>query len=395
LPEATLARTVSPSSEFGLSRAAKLETIRRRIDADLEEGSIMKREERLRQSLSLLNAPLTSEELVEAAAATAPPLEGTPVIHVEGLERNFGKLEAVKGIFFDVYPGEIFGFLGPNGAGKSTTIHMLCTLLKPTAGTATIAGYDISLEPGRVRAAIGLVFQDSSLDDQLTADENLRFHAAIYGLPTAVSKQRREAMLKMVDLFDRKHHLVRTFSGGMKRRLEIARSLLHDPRVLFLDEPTVGLDPQTRLHLWTYLLTLRQQKQITMFLTTQYLDEAEYCDRIAIIDRGEIVALDTPARLKDLVGGDVIRLTTSDNTLAAQQIKGHFGVEPRQKRGELVFEIAGGEELVPRLVEQVTVRIASVSVRRPTLDDVFIKLTGREIRDAEEQGREPIRTQGG
>ncbi len=355
----------------------------------------MKREEHLRQPLSLLNAPLTSEELVEAAAATAPPLEGTPVIHAEGLKRNFGKLEAVKGICFDVYPGEIFGFLGPNGAGKSTTINMLCTLLKPTAGTATIAGSDISREPGRVRAAIGLVFQDPSLDDQLTADENLRFHAAVYGLSASVSKLRRGAMLKMVDLSDRKHHLVRTFSGGMKRRLEIARSLLHDPRVLFLDEPTVGLDPQTRLHLWTYLLTLRQQKQVTMFLTTQHLDEAEYCDRIAIIDRGEIVALDTPDRLKDLVGGDVIRLTTSDNTLAAQQIKGQFGVEPRQERGELVFEIAGGEELVPRLVEQVTVRIASVSVRRPTLDDVFIKLTGREIRDAEEQTRGLTRTQGG
>ena len=331
------------------------------------------------------DVPLSSAsaQLEAEAAAATPSLTGVPIIHVEGLARKFGNLQAVKGISFDVYPGEIFGFLGPNGAGKSTTINMLCTLLKPTAGKATLAGYDLRREPSRVRESIGLIFQDPSLDDRLTADENLRFHAAIYGLPEAVSKQRREEMLKMVDLYDRKDHLVRTFSGGMKRRLEIARGLLHYPRVLFLDEPTIGLDPQTRLHLWSYILTLRQREQITVFLTTHYMDEAEYCDRIAVIDHGVIVALDTPDHLKDLVGGDVIRLTTSDNALAAQQIKAHFGVEPRQEKDELVFEFASGEELVPRLVEQVSVHIASVSVRRPTLDDVFIKLTGREIREAE------------
>ncbi len=351
----------------------------------------MTTEEQTRQPLSIADLPLSSAELAEAAAAATPRMAGAPILHVEGLKRTFGHLEAVKGISFDVYPGEIFGFLGPNGAGKSTTINMLCTLLKPTAGKATLAGYDLSREPSRVREVIGLVFQDPSLDERLTADENLRFHAAIYGLPAAVSKERREAMLKMVELYDRKDHLVRTFSGGMKRRLEIARGLLHYPRVLFLDEPTIGLDPQTRLHLWLYILTLRQQKQITMFLTTHYMDEAEYCDRIAVIDHGEIVALDTPDRLKDLVGGDVIRLKTSDDALAAQQIKAHFGVEPRQEKDELVFEIAGGEELVPRLVEQISVRIASVSVRRPTLDDVFIKLTGREIREAEVDAKEHMR----
>ena len=198
-------------------------------------------------------------------------------------------------------------------------------------------------------------------------------------------------MLKMVDLYDRKDSLVRTFSGGMKRRLEIARGLLHYPRVLFLDEPTIGLDPQTRLHLWTYVLELRQQKQITIFMTTHYMDEAEYCDRIAIVDNGNIVALDTPSNLKSMVGGDVIRLRTSDNAQAAQEIKEQFGVEPRENKGELVFEIAGGEELVPRIVEKVSKRIASISVRRPTLDDVFIKLTGREIREAEADSKDQMR----
>jgi ABC-2 type transport system ATP-binding protein len=322
-----------------------------------------------------------SAQLVEEAKTAKPELTGVPVIHVEELKRRFGELEAVKGISFNVYPGEVFGFLGPNGAGKSTTINMLCTLLKPTSGKATLAGYDIGHQAARVREAIGLVFQDPSLDDRLTADENLRFHAAIYGLPAELSKERRNEMLKMVDLYDRKDHLVRTFSGGMKRRLEIARGLLHYPRVLFLDEPTIGLDPQTRLHLWSYVLTLRQRERITLFLTTHYMDEAEICDRIAVIDHGVIVALDTPKRLKDMVGGDVIRLSTNDISQAAQQIKVHFGVEPRQDNDELIFEYAGGEELVPRLVEQLTVRITSVSVRRPTLDDVFIKLTGREMRE--------------
>ena len=326
-----------------------------------------------------------------ADLANVARTSGTPIIHVDGLKRNFGKVEAVKGISFNVYPGEIFGFLGPNGAGKSTTIKMLCTLLKPTAGGATIAGYDVLHQRSQVRESIGLIFQDPSLDDRLTAYENLSVHAAIYGIPSALSKERCEQMLKMVDLYERKDALVRTFSGGMKRRLEIARGLLHYPRVLFLDEPTIGLDPQTRLHLWTYVLNLREQKQITMFMTTHYMDEAEYCDRIAIVDRGVIVALDTPANLKSMVGGDVIRLKTSDNALAAQQISEHFGVETREDKGDLIFEIAGGEELVPRIVETLTTRIASISVRRPTLDDVFIKITGHEIRDEEADVQEHMR----
>ncbi len=348
-------------------------------------------EEPTGQEASALEIPLSSAGLGEVAAAATPRAAGQPIIHVEQLKRNYGKVEAVKGISFDVYPGEVFGFLGPNGAGKTTTISMLCTLLKPTAGKATIAGYDIAHQRSEVRESIGLVFQDPSLDDRLTAEENLRFHATVYGLPPAISQARRDELLRMVDLYDRKDSPVRTFSGGMKRRLEIARGLLHYPRVLFLDEPTIGLDPQTRLHLWTYILNLRQQKQITMFMTTHYMDEAENCDRIAIMDHGKIVALDTPANLKSMVGGDVIRLKTSDNALAAQQIREQFGVEPREVKDELIVEIANGEELVPRLVEKLTARIASISVRRPTLDDVFIKLTGHEIREAEADSRDQLR----
>lgn len=322
-----------------------------------------------------------------------------PVIHVDRLRRTFGKLEAVNDISFDVYPGEIFGFLGPNGAGKSTTINMLCTLLRPTSGSATIAGYDIVQQRVKVRESIGLIFQEPSLDENLTADENLRFHAAVYGLPAQISQQRREELLKLVDLYNRKDSQVRTFSGGMKRRLEIARGLLHHPRVLFLDEPTIGLDPQARLNLWTHLLELRQQQHLTIFMTTHYMDEAEYCDRIAIIDHGKIVALDTPANLKRMVGGDVFHLKTSDNPQAAQELRQHFHVEPRQEQEALIFEMAGGEEMVPRVVEALTVRITSISVHQPTLDDVFIKLTGRDIRDEEvddkAQLRAYMRQQGG
>lgn len=350
-------------------------------------------EEQIVRKVPVLAAALNaSEELSTSATASTSVVREAAMIHVEGLKRNFGQFEAVKDISFDVYPGEIFGFLGPNGAGKSTTINMLCTLLKPTGGSASIAGYDIVAQRNEVREAIGLTSQDPSLDDRLTADENLRFHATVYGVSASISKERSEELLKMVDLYERRNSLVRTFSGGMKRRLEIARSLLHSPQVLFLDEPTIGLDPQTRLHLWTYILQLRQKRQMTMLLTTHYMEEAEHCDRIAIVDHGTVVALDTPAHLKGMVGGDVIRLKTSDNATAIRQIEEHFGVSPREHKGELIFEIADGEELVPRIVEKISVRIASISVRRPTLDDVFIKLTGRAIREEEADGKDQARS---
>ena len=246
---------------------------------------------------------------------------GQPVISVRDLVKTYGKVEAVRGIDLEVGAGEIFGFLGPNGAGKSTTISILCTLIRPTSGVAQVAGIDVLKDPSAVRARIGLVFQDPSLDGQLTGRENLDFHAYLYGLPAATRKQRIDDALSIVELTDRADSTVLTYSGGMRRRLEIARGILHYPQVLFLDEPTLGLDPQTRNKIWDYLHAVRTREHITIFMTTHYMDEAEFCDRIAIIDQGKIVALGTPSELKAKVGGDVVTITTPDTAVAAEQIR--------------------------------------------------------------------------
>jgi ABC-2 type transport system ATP-binding protein len=237
------------------------------------------------------------------------------VIRVENLVKKFGAITAVDGIQLDVQSGQIFGFLGPNGAGKSTTIKILATLLKPTSGTAAVAGFDVLTKPNEVRKSIGLVFQDQSLDDRLTAQENLWFHAMLYDLSSAIFAERAEEVLRLVDLLDRRHSLVRTFSGGMKRRLEIARGLLHHPKVLFLDEPTLGLDPQTRNAIWKHVKALREAKGSTVFMTTHYMEEAEHCDKIAIIDNGKIQAVDSPLNLKRLVGGDKIIVSGDERLL--------------------------------------------------------------------------------
>src|SRR5262245_48041700 len=219
-------------------------------------------------------------------------------IQAQKLVRKFGDFVAVDQVEFEVEQGEIFGFLGPNGAGKSTTINMLCTVLRPTAGTALIDGHDVTRDPAGVRQSIGIIFQDASLDDRLSGRENLWFHSMLYDVPRDVYERRSAELLQIVDLTDKADGTVRTYSGGMKRRLEIARGLLHHPKVLFLDEPTIGLDPQTRRHIWQYLLKLRAQEGVTMFMTTHYMEEAEHCDRIAVIDHGKLVAIDTPAALK-------------------------------------------------------------------------------------------------
>ena len=302
------------------------------------------------------------------------------IIAVDALAKNFGDLRAVKGITFEVKQGELFGFLGPNGAGKSTTISMLCTLLRPTSGSAILNGYSITSQKDKVRESIGLVFQDPSLDDRLTAFENLQFHGIIYGMDRATVAKRAEEVLKMVELYDRRNDLVRTFSGGMKRRLEIARGLMHFPKILFLDEPTLGLDPQTRNRIWTYIHRLRVEERITVFLTTHYMDEAENCDRIAIIDHGEIIALDTPAALKDRLGGDVVRIKTSDNESAAAELKSKFGINAVSEDSHLRFEVPYGETFIPRLMREFSGHITSITVHEPTLDDVFLSLTGRAIR---------------
>ena len=306
-----------------------------------------------------------------------------PVIGVKDLVKRYGEIEAVRGIGFEVQPGETFGFLGPNGAGKSTTIKILCTLADPTSGTARVAGYDVKKQRDTVRRNIGLVFQDTTLDNYLTGEQNLRFHADLYGVPKAQLGARMRQVLEMVNLWDRRGAEVATYSGGMKRRLEIARGLLHAPRVLFLDEPTVGLDPQTRSSIWEYINDLKQREDITIFLTTHYMDEAENCDRIAIIDHGKIVALDTPEKLKASVGKDRVQITTADDQATIKELKDSFGLDAAMHENLVTFNVESGEQFVPRLFAELTQPIRSVSVARPSLDDVFMSYTGRTIRDTE------------
>ena len=305
-------------------------------------------------------------------------------VAVQGLTKHYGDLVAVSSVDFSVRTGEVFGFLGPNGAGKSTTIKMLCTLVEPTAGTAQVAGFDVVRERDAVRRNIGLVFQDPTLDQYLTADQNLRMHAELYGVKRSALEERMSVVLDMVDLSDRRKSLVSTYSGGMKRRLEIGRGLLHSPKVLFLDEPTVGLDPQTRSSIWRYIHELRRREDVTIFLTTHYMDEAENCDRIAIMDRGRIVVMDTPESLKAGVGKDRVQISTDDDQAAISAVQEKFGYPATIAEGLVTFAVANGEQFVPRLFAELGVPIRSVNVSRPTLDDVFMSHTGTTIRDAEE-----------
>jgi ABC-2 type transport system ATP-binding protein len=305
-------------------------------------------------------------------------------IEVLDLKKSFDEVEAVRGVSFEVAPGEVFGFLGPNGAGKTTTINMLCTLATPTGGAARVAGHDIVTERDDVRRHIGLVFQDPTLDGYLTAEQNLRLHAELYGVDAALVPGRMRQVLEMVGLWERRGATVATFSGGMRRRLEIARGFLHSPRVLFLDEPTIGLDPQTRSSIWRYIAQLQEREEITIFMTTHYMDEAEFCDRIAIMDQGEIVALDTPEALKAQVSADRVRIQTEDDDAAIAALAELFDLEATMSEGAVTFLVPAGEEFVPRLFAELGVAIKSVNVSRPTLDDVFMTHTGTTIRDAEE-----------
>lgn len=316
-----------------------------------------------------------------------------PAVKVDALTKDYKGFVAVDHIVFEVKTGEIFGFLGPNGAGKTTTVRMLCTLTRPSSGRAWVAGCDILSEQSLVRRAIGVIFQDPSLDDRLTARENLKFHGLIYRVPKGELNRRIVEALEWMELAERADELVRNFSGGMKRRLEIARALLHTPKVLFLDEPTLGLDPQTCSRIWGRLLELRQVWNMTLFLTTHYMDEVEYCDRIAIIDHGKIIALDTPANLKAQLQGDCVILITGDNNRAAFEIRERYHLNPTVEKGGVRFEVTNGAEFIPRLIKEISVPVVSVSVHQPTLDDVFLKLTGREIRDEEASSHEKLRVQ--
>src|SRR5690348_1172490 len=314
-------------------------------------------------------------------------------ITVEKLSRSFGDIQAVKGIDLAVERGETFGFLGPNGAGKSTTIKMLCTLLHPSSGRAWINGYDIERESSQVRRSIGIVFQDPTLDEYLTAEQNLYYHCMIYHTPKKTRAARIQDVLQLVGLEDRSKDIVKTFSGGMKRRLEVARGLLHEPQTLFLDEPTVGLDPQTRRSVWEHVLRLRESTGLTIFMTTHYMEEAEYCDRIAIIDHGQIVALDTPAALKRMVGQDQVCLTTSMPEQAATTLEHYLGRPVRREDDTLTVEGECGDELAADLLRQLTltqISVRGVRVTVPTLEDVFVHLTGRAIREESSSAKDRL-----
>lgn len=318
-----------------------------------------------------------------------------PAVSVKNLTKQFHELCAVNNISFDINQGEVFGLLGPNGAGKTTTISMLSTMLKPTSGTATINGYDIIKDPDNVRKSIGIVFQDPSLDEDLTAYENLDLHGRLYGVPKNVRKQKIIELLKLVELDNRKNDLVKTFSGGMKRRLEIARGLLHDPKVLFLDEPTIGLDPQTRNHLWTYIEKLSKEKNITIILTTHYMDEADrLCGRVAIIDHGKIIALNTPSYLKNEIGGDVIVIRASNIEKLYSLLKQPW-IKNVTKHDELIYiHLKDAEKHVVDIVNLANknnIEIKSLSINKPSLEDVFLHFTGKTIREQEASAIDNIR----
>jgi len=330
------------------------------------------------------------------AKDTPPEPLGATIIDVRDLSRRFGSVEAVRGVTFGVSEGEVFGFLGPNGAGKTTTINMLCTLLRPTAGSASVNDFDVVRRRSDVRRSIGLVFQQPTLDETLSAEQNLRFHAYAYGVPAELRERRIDELLSLVELGDRRRDRVRTFSGGMKRRLEIARGLLHRPRVLFLDEPTLGLDPQTRRRIWEYLAELRAREGLTVFMTTHYMDEAEQCDRIAVIDHGTIAALDTPAALKRAIGGDLITIATGDAAAAASEVRERYRLSPIVTDGAVSFQVPRGEAFLPDFVRTFSLPLDAIGLRHPTLDDVFLTLTGRQIRDdagngatSRAEGRQP------
>ncbi|MFD2656758.1 ATP-binding cassette domain-containing protein [Gracilibacillus thailandensis] len=304
------------------------------------------------------------------------------IISVKDLTKTYKKVDAVKGINFDVKEGEIFGFLGPNGAGKSTTINMICTMLKPTSGEIIINDYDAKKQKDEVRASIGIIFQENTLDEKLTANENLKLHCRFYNVPKNKREERIQEVLEIVDLVDEQNQRVEEYSGGMKRRLEIARGLLHYPKVLFLDEPTVGLDPNTRAHLWEYILKLKEKEGITMFLTTHYLDEAEISDRVAIMDQGEIIAIDSPTALKDQLGGDIIELSTEDNEAALREIEDKMEtIEVKVEDDTIHLKVESSDTFISSFIKTLEIPITKLNIRKPTLNDVFLAFTGRKIKE--------------
>jgi ABC-2 type transport system ATP-binding protein len=315
---------------------------------------------------------------------------------VNNLTKKFGDLIAVDKVSFSINEGEIFGLLGPNGAGKTTTISMLSTILRPTSGEALVNNFNITRDPNNVRKSIGIVFQDPSLDDELTAYENMDFHGRLYGVPKETRGTRILELLRLVGLEDRKNSLVKTFSGGMKRRLEIARGLLHEPKVLFLDEPTIGLDPQTRNYIWEYIKRLNKEKKITIILTTHYMDEADkLCDNLAIMNKGKIVASGTPKDLKESIGGDVITIQSRENHKLKEKIEKLSWIkEVKEHDGSITISLQNAEKHVAEIVkisDKEKIPINSISIHEPTLEDVFLHFTGKTIYEEESDSKEHMR----
>jgi ABC-2 type transport system ATP-binding protein len=311
------------------------------------------------------------------------------IISIKNLSKTFGKFTAVNNISFTVNEGELFGLLGPNGAGKTTTINMLSTLLKPTSGKAMVAGFDVSRQKDAVRNNIGIVFQEPALDGRLTGRENLEFHAMMYGMKKEERTNKINEVLELVELSDKANVLVDNYSGGMKRRLEIGRGLIHNPNVLFLDEPTIGLDAQTRRHIWDYIKKLNKESKVTIILTTHYMEEADYlCNRVAIVDKGRIVAMNTPEKLKDVLGGDILTLEVAGNAerLLKEVSKMKCVKKIKLVENSMIITVVKGEKRIPEIIaraRKIKVSIASVNLHKPSLEDVFLHFTGKNIREME------------
>jgi ABC-2 type transport system ATP-binding protein len=307
-------------------------------------------------------------------------------VQCKKLTRHYGERAALDQLDLTVNAGEIFAVLGPNGSGKTTFFRLLSTLLSPTSGKASIFGHDLVIERDIVRKMIGVVFQSPSLDKVLTAEENLRHHGHLYGLRGNALAEKINQMLEAVNLSDRRHERVGSFSGGMRRRVELAKGMLTDPRLLILDEPSTGLDPAARIDMWAYLLRVRKEQGVTVLLTTHLMDEADRCDRLAVFDQGKLLACDSPSALKDRIGGDVITLATTQTVAVRAGLRDRLNVPDDQVKevdSTIRLERPRGHEFVPQLIEALPGLIDSVSVGRPTLEDVFIDLTGRALHAAE------------
>jgi ABC-2 type transport system ATP-binding protein len=322
---------------------------------------------------------VTSHSISAPSGAPNNATQTASVVQVQNLRHVYGDRPALDGVSFDVRPAEIFGLLGPNGSGKTTIFRILSTLMLPTSGTAIINGSDVARDPSEVRRQIGVVFQAPSIDVKLTARENLQHVASLYGINGSAQRARVDEMLKRVALDDRANDRAETFSGGMQRRLELAKGLLHHPAVLLLDEPTTGLDPGARIDLWRYLQELRDREGVTIVVTTHLMEEAEKCDRLAILSHGNLVALGTPAELKSEIGGDVIALDTKEPAQLAERIKQRFNVEPAVLDTQVRVEREAGHRFITELVEAFPGEINAVSITKPSLEDVFIHRTGHRF----------------